>query len=220
MSDSLIPRAVIFDWDNTLVDSWGAIGEAINFVRARYGLQTWTPDEIIANCTRSARESFPDWFGDKWPEAWDIYYAEFDKVRTRIGISPMNGAVELLAWLKASHIPAMVVSNKSGDYLRQECSQLGWDGYFEALAGAHDAPRDKPAREHADHALKLAGILPGDDVWFVGDSEADMVCARNAGCTPVLVGHKNSAGKWGSERYFGDCAQLLALLSRGRRAIA
>ena len=28
------PRAILFDWDNTLVDSWATIHEALNFVMA------------------------------------------------------------------------------------------------------------------------------------------------------------------------------------------
>jgi phosphoglycolate phosphatase len=207
-----LPRAVIFDWDNTLVDSWGAIAEAINYVRARYGLPTWDMEGIMANCTRSARESFPDWFGDQWQIAWEDYYAYFDKVRTRIGIHPISGAVELLVWLKAQGIPALVVSNKSGDYLRQEAAQLGWEPYFAAIVGAHDAVRDKPAREHADHALGLAGLIAGRDIFFIGDSESDISCARNADCTPILIGSKNAAEKLNVEIFAADCAAVLQLL--------
>jgi phosphoglycolate phosphatase len=208
-----LPRAVVFDWDNTLVDSWEAIAEAINYVRARYGLVVWTLPEIIHNCTRSAREIFPVWFGDKWQAAWDDYYAHFDIVRARIGIQPLTGATDLLVWLKANSIPAVVVSNKSGKYLRQEADTLKWNPYFAALAGAHDASRDKPAREHVDHALQLAGLEAAADIWFVGDSEADITCARNSGCTPVLIGGKEFAERHKIDMYFADCSELLGLLS-------
>lgn len=209
-----LPRAVIFDWDNTLVDSWGAIGEAINHTRALFGLQVWTHDEILINCTRSARESFPDWFGDRWEEAWTEYYATFDKVRKRMGLTEASGASDLLKWLKARDIPALVVSNKSGDYLRQEAAQLEWNPYFASIVGAHDAPRDKPAREHADRALILAGLEGGADVWFIGDSEADIVCARNAECTPVLIGEADRARVLGVPLFFRDCRAVLVALQK------
>ena len=215
-----LPRAVIFDWDNTLVDSWAAIEESINFVRARYGLPVWDRAGILANCTRSARESFPDWFGDKWQDAWADYYAYFDKVRTRMGINPANGAADLLDWLKQNNIPALVVSNKSGDYLRQEAELLGWTKYFVSIVGAHDAERDKPDRAHADHALRLGKVEGGRDVWFVGDSEADMLCAKNAECTPVFIGTEVDAAKHGALFHAVDCAALLGLLCDRRRAIA
>ena len=204
-----LPRAVIFDWDNTLVDSWGAIGEAINTVRALHDLPTWNREEILVNCTRSARESFPEWFGDQWQVAWKEYYDCFVKVRDRMGINKAHGADEILAWLKEMKIPAMVVSNKSGDYLRVEATQLEWKKYFVSIVGAHDAPRDKPAREHADRALMLAGLENGADIWFIGDSETDIVCARNAGCTPVLVGTPENAKKLGVKIVFPSLGAAL-----------
>jgi phosphoglycolate phosphatase len=204
-----LPRAVIFDWDNTLVDSWGAISEAINYVRERHGLQTWDRQEILSNCVRSARESFPEWFGDRWQVAWEEYYDYFDKVRKRVGLHPIKGASDLLNWLKDKKIPALVVSNKSGHYLRQEAAQLGWTGLFASIVGAHDAVRDKPAREHADHALSLAGLKGGADILFIGDSEADMACARNAECTPCLIGTKESAQKWEINLFAADCREVL-----------
>ncbi|MFA5041719.1 MAG: HAD family hydrolase [Bdellovibrionales bacterium] len=204
-----LPRAVIFDWDNTLVDSWGAIAEAINFVRAKYGLSVWNRNEILMHCTRSARESFPDWFGDKWRDAWQDYYASFMEIRKRMGINESLGASELLMWLQSKEIPAVVVSNKSGEHLRYEAHHLGWDKYFAAVVGAHDAPFDKPAREHADRALLLAGLNGGTDVWFIGDSETDVLCARNSGCTPVLVGTGEDAKRLGVDIYFPDCKAIL-----------
>jgi phosphoglycolate phosphatase len=207
-----LPRAVIFDWDNTLVDSWGAIAEAINFTRARYGLQTWNREEILANCTRSARQSFPDWFGDKWEEAWKVYYDTFVKVRARAGIDKADGADELLVWLKENKIPALVVSNKSGEHLRLEAEMLDWKKYFASIVGAHDAPFDKPAREHADRALFLAGLVGGPDIWFIGDSEIDIACAKNAECTPVLIGSAGEAKRLGVKLYFPSCRAVLERL--------
>lgn len=211
-----LPRAVIFDWDNTLVDSWEAIAEAINYTRGRYGLEIWSLDDIIRNCTRSARESFPEWFGEEWQKAWEDYYAKFEKVRARIGLHPTTGAAELLAWLQGKNIPSLVVSNKSGNYLRQEAEALGWNKYFSAIVGAHDAPRDKPAREHPDHALKLAGLEAGADIWFVGDSETDVQCARNAQLTAVLIGSLNSAKKLSVDIHAADCGELLNMLNKAR----
>jgi phosphoglycolate phosphatase len=101
------------------------------------------------------------------------------------------------------------VSNKSGEYLRIEVSQLEWKDYFVSIVGAHDAPRDKPAREHADRALTLAGLEGGADIWFIGDSETDVTCARNAECTPVLVGTPENAKKLGVKIVFPDLMTVL-----------
>ncbi|MDD3029352.1 MAG: HAD family hydrolase [Alphaproteobacteria bacterium] len=209
-----LPSGVIFDWDNTLVDSWAAIAEAINYVRGKYGLTLWDRRFIQQHCTRSARESFPEWFGDLWQDAWDDYYTYFDKVRSQMGITEAYGATPLLAWLKEKAIPSVVVSNKSGHYLRLEAEQMGWKDYFEALVGAHDAPYDKPHRAHADQALLSAGLEGGPDIWFVGDTEADVACARNAACTPVLVGADEEAKRLLVSLSFRDCEAVLDELKR------
>ena len=206
-----LPRAVIFDWDNTLVDSWGAIADAMNVTRAHFGEAAWNINEIKANCVRSARESFPDWFGDRWQEASDIFYSRFSTVQME-SFLPLNGSADLLVWLETQKIPSVVVSNKNGVYLRREAAALGWDRYFAAIVGATDAVRDKPAREHADHALQLAGLKASEDIWFIGDSEADIACARNANCTPILIGNQAFAEKLGVSTFVADCRELLGLL--------
>ena len=214
-----LPRAVIFDWDNTLVNSWGAIADAINTVLRHFGQDEWDIETVKARCIRSARESFPEWFGDRWQEASDIFYARFSEVQMQ-NLAPMPGAGALLEWLHKQGIICCVVSNKNGVFLRAESTALGWDGYFASIVGATDAMRDKPAREHADHALHMAGLQSGIDILFVGDSEADIACARNAGCTPLLIGDHNSAKKLGVDLYVADCGELQSLLSQAARAIA
>ncbi|MDE2030506.1 MAG: HAD family hydrolase [Alphaproteobacteria bacterium] len=217
--NSPLPHAVIFDWDNTLVDSWGAINEAMNATLAHFGRPLWTPEEVRANCTRAARDSFPEWFGDRWQEASDVFYARFAEVQMA-NLSPLAGAADLLAWLSGRSVPLFVVSNKNGDYLRREAAVLEWERYFAAIVGSTDAPRDKPAREHVDYALRETGIEAGPDIWFVGDSETDIACARNAGCMPVFIGRPDEAQRHGVDLAVADCAALLGLLQERLRAIA
>ena len=208
-----LPKAVIFDWDNTLVDSWPAIADAINKTRAEFGLPTWDMAGIKKNCTRAARDSFPEWFGpDRWQDAYKYYYQAFDEVRQGAGIVPLHGAYDLLVALHQLEIPRCVVSNKRGDYLRQEVDQVGWGHLFSKIVGAGDALRDKPSREPVDMALAPLGLTPHEGVWFVGDSEADIACARNTGCTPILIGDEVDGRQLGVVHAFSDCKQLKTLL--------
>ena len=59
----LRPRAILFDWDNTLVDSWETIHEALNVVMAAMGRPLWSLHETKARVRLSLRESFPLHFG-------------------------------------------------------------------------------------------------------------------------------------------------------------
>ncbi|MCL2473471.1 MAG: HAD family hydrolase [Alphaproteobacteria bacterium] len=208
-----LPEAMIFDWDNTLVDSWGAIGAAINHVRGKYGLKTWdNREEMIENCSMSARNSFPEWFGDKWEEARKEYYKHFSMIRAKMGINKAYGVQELLEWLKENNIPAMVVSNKSGGHLREEAEVLNWKEFFEAIVGAGDAHKDKPNKAHPELALTMAGLEHAKNIWFVGDAEVDVACAKSIGCVSVIIGREEDAKRFGTDLRFQDCMKLLECL--------
>jgi phosphoglycolate phosphatase len=181
------PRALLFDWDNTLVDSWSAIHHALKATFEAMGRQPWTLDETRARVRRSARESFPALFGARADEAAEIFYRTFENEHLA-NLCAREGADLLLHGLAEGALYYLaVVSNKRGDLLRREAAHLGWDKYFGRLVGALDAARDKPAVEAVEMALAESGHTPGPQVWFVGDTNIDMQCAVEAGCLPVLL---------------------------------
>ncbi len=210
------PRALLFDWDNTLVDSWGAIHHALTVTFEAMGREPWTLEQTRQRVRRSAREAFPELFGERAEEASGIFYQAFESDHLET-LEARDGAEALLRGLaETGSYYLAVVSNKRGDLLRREAARLGWDGYFERLVGANDAARDKPAVDAVTLALGNSGLAPGPEVWFVGDTDIDMVCATNAGCLPVLLRHEPPAvGEFvGSEPgvHVAGCAQLLEKL--------
>lgn len=183
---SVRPKAIIFDWDNTLVDTWPAIHDALAATFVAFGLEPWTFDDTRRRVRRSMRDSFPELFGARWEEAGKVFYARFAAVHLE-KLAPRPCADEALASLHHAGIYLGVVSNKLGDYLRAEARHLGWEPYFGRLVGAFDASRDKPACEPVDLVLGASGIERGSEVWFVGDTDIDLECAVNAGCVPILI---------------------------------
>jgi phosphoglycolate phosphatase len=203
-----LPHAVIFDWDNTLVDSWDAIAFAMNKTLEHFGMPVWTREEVSLRCRRSARDNFPEWFGgDKWQEAYELFYQHFNVIRAK-GATPALGASDLLAWFKKSGTPCFVVSNKRGPDLRKEVVTLQWNEFFVSLVGSGDATHDKPERDPIDMALGASGINAGPYIWFIGDTDVDVICARAADCTPVFVGDEAEARKLSVDLAFRDCVAL------------
>lgn len=180
------PRALIFDWDNTLVDTWPTIHEALRQTFETMGVEPWTFEQTRQRVRRSMRESFPELFGDRWTKARDVFYEAYERVHLT-SLTPLAGAAEGLAVLAESDLYLGVISNKTGRYLRSEAQHLGWAGYFGQLVGAGDAARDKPAPEPVAHALDGSGIVAGGDVWMIGDAGIDMEIAHLTGMTPILV---------------------------------
>jgi phosphoglycolate phosphatase len=211
------PRALLFDWDSTLVDNWPSIEEAINTTLVAMGHAPWTAAETRARVRESMREAFPRLFGDRWEEARRIFY-ETITARHLDHLRPLPGAGELLAELSAAGFYLGVVSNKTGTLLRREAAHLGWDRVFGRIVGAGDAARDKPDPAPVLLALEGSGLAPSEEIWFVGDTAIDMVCARNAGCLPVLVAGQGhgiddfSAAPPAHE--VSDCVELSALVRK------
>lgn len=186
------PRAIVFDWDNTLVDSWATIHDALNFLMTAMDRPLWTIEDTRERVRLSLREAFPAMFGDRWREAQQIYLDRFRAIHLE-RLTALPGREAMLRRLAADGHYLAVVSNKTGAVLRSEVAHLGWTSFFGAIVGAGDTHTDKPHRAPVELALQPSGIAPGPEVWFVGDTAIDMECALAAGCVPVLLGGEAAA---------------------------
>lgn len=205
------PRAILFDWDNTLIDSWPTITDALNTTFEAFDMPPWTLNEVRARVARSMRDSFPALFGDKWRDAGEVFYERYAAIHVKM-LKPLPGAETMLQTLTDTGIHLGVVSNKKGDFLRNEVKHLEWDRFFGAIVGALDAEIDKPDPKPVDLALKPSGIERGPGVWFAGDASIDLECAHNAGLTPILI-RELAPGPGEMEnhppaRHFPDCDAL------------
>ncbi|HEY1720892.1 MAG TPA: HAD family hydrolase [Magnetospirillaceae bacterium] len=180
------PRAIIFDWDNTLVDSWPCIHAAMNETLVRMGHETWSLEKTQSQVALSLRNAFPALFGNRWEEARDIYLSQYAAIHME-RLVPLLGAAQMLTDLREMGVHLAVVSNKTGRFLRIEADHLGWTPHFGRLVGAGDAATDKPSTAPVHMALDGTGIAPGPTVWFAGDAPVDMHCAIDSGCTPILL---------------------------------
>lgn len=180
------PRAVIFDWDDTLVDNWNVAVQSLNAALVAMGEQPWSEEEARRRSGPSARDLFTQLFGDRWQEADRVFYDTFTRlIMTNIRVHEY--AEDILRALADGEVYLAVVSNKRGPLLRKEVEYARFAEYFNSVVGAGDAPSDKPHPAPVLLALKDSGIEPGPDVWFIGDSHTDMQCAISAGCTPILI---------------------------------
>lgn len=181
-----LPRAIIFDWDNTLVDTWPIIHDALAATFLHMGQEPWTLEQTMARVRKSMRDSFPEIFGPDWEKAGEIYQQGYRANQLKLKALP--GAEDVLKRVRERGLYNAVVSNKKGPNLRKEIEHLGWGKYFDTIVGSDDAARDKPHADPVHLAFEKSHIKPGSDVWFIGDSEIDLECALNCGCTAILFG--------------------------------
>ena len=215
------PKAVIFDWDNTLVDTWPVIHEALNKTFADMGTPLWTFDQTRGRVKKSMRDSFPEIFGDDWQKAAKLYQ-DYYRSSHLAKLEPLPRAAEVIARVKEKALFSVVVSNKKGPNLRLEVEHMGWGKYFDNVVGADDAARDKPHVDPVHMAFEVSHLKPDMNVWFVGDSEIDIECAMNTGCTAILYGtHATEQPQFSKTHYHGfpyhahvhDHTELLELLA-------
>jgi phosphoglycolate phosphatase len=186
------PDAIIYDWDNTLVDTWPLIKNAINETMRSLNREEWSLEKVRNSVHKSMRESFPEIFGNEWERAGEIYKKAYHDINIE-QISLLKNSFELLNFVKNLNIPQFLVSNKIGTTLRKEVKKLQLEHLFFSLVGAQDANFDKPSREPADFALMGSQIDPKKHhIWFVGDTIADVECAHNLGACPIIYGHSDN----------------------------
>lgn len=208
------PRAILWDWDNTLVDAWAGVHAGMNAALRGFGLPEWSREEVRARARLSLRESFPAIFGAEWERARELFYTEV-RARHLEVLIPLAGTPEALE--AASPWPLGIVSNKQGPILRAEAAHLGWADRFGTVVGAGDATADKPAAAPVLLALERLGVAPGPEVWFIGDTGVDMQAARAAGCSAVLLGdaaHDGGVAALAPDALFTD-GHVLARCLRG-----
>ena len=183
------PELIIFDWDGTLVGTFDLLCAAHNHVRRNMGLVPWTTEEVRRFIRASAREIYPEIYGDDCDDALALLYAYVEHNHIEM-LAKMPSADDTLAYLRNDRrIPLAVISNKKQYYLEHEVAWLGWQNHFQSVVGAGTAVKDKPSSAPVDYLLAKLGIVISDkrNVWLIGDTETDIICAHNAHITSVFI---------------------------------
>lgn len=214
------PKAILFDWDNTLADTWPIIHQALHDTFVEWEMEPWSLETVKERVAKSMREAFPALFGKDWETAGKSYQDNYRKYQLD-WLKPLPGSEELLQKLQQADVFVGIVSNKRGENLRKELKHMGWEPYFEVVVGSEDAARDKPYCEPVLMALENTGLPMNEEIWFVGDSIIDLQCAEDNGMTGILYGDvevEKGIGRRGKYRDFGfhvhvrDHAELESLL--------
>lgn len=184
---TMAPKAILFDWDNTIVNTWPLIHGGMRAVFEKRGLTPWTLQEVKDRCHESGREAFPKLFPHDWQAALDDFY-EYVHDRHLEELAVLPSATDLLKNLAAHSIPIALVSNKTKPLLVKEVEYLGLSDIFGVVLGAGDAARDKPDAAPLLLALDQLSVQPSIDVWMIGDTPADWTAARSAGVRAIGVG--------------------------------
>ena len=175
-------RAVLFDWDGTLLNSYAADVRAYLSMFRALEIK-WTEREVNLHYS-------PNWYRvyraallprSKWIEANRLWARAYKLERPPL----LPGARRVLRTL-ASKFDLGIVTSGSRARVRRQLRGFGLADYFSACVCSEDAAKKKPHPAPLQLALKRLR-LPPEQCVYVGDTAEDIEMARRAGVRPIGV---------------------------------
>jgi phosphoglycolate phosphatase len=179
-------RAVVFDFDGTLIDSYGAIAASVNHVRALHGLPPLGETEVRKHVGRGPEHLIKHTVGDRDIPADLQRYREHHPSVMRSLTHLLPGASEALRAVRDAGLQTAICSNKPRPFTEAILKSLAIDGLIDAVVGPEDAPRPKPAPDMLIAVMQRLRVRP-DQTLYMGDMTVDIETARSAGVAVWVV---------------------------------
>lgn len=206
----------VFDLDGTLINSLDDIANSMNRALAFYGLKAHPVvayKQFVGNGAKKLAQRAAGAHED-WERVYE-YYMEDYKKNSLILTAPYPGIVETLQEIEKKKIPMAIFSNKPHRDTIKLAEHFFPEVSFVAIRGQMEEVPVKPDPCGALLAAEEMNLSP-ENIFYIGDSGVDMVCASRAGMTPVGVTwgfrEKEELIKNGAETIVSRPFELLDLL--------
>jgi phosphoglycolate phosphatase len=173
-------RAVLFDFDGTLADSYAAITASVNHVLEHHGRPTLTEAQVRTLVGHGLENLMARILPGIDPAAGARLYREHHPTVMESHTRLLPGVADGLAALRAAGIRLGVCSNKLAYFTRALLAILKIDRAFDVVYGPEDAGAAKPDPAMLLKALETLSV-PTTEALYVGDMEVDIETGRRAG---------------------------------------
>lgn len=180
-------KAVLFDLDGTLVDSYAALAEAVNHARRSEGLHDLSSSRIRGLVGDGVEKLLERAFDpSKVPHgAKDAFESRYDEVCCQES-KVLEDVEATLAHLAARGVEMAVCTNKPTVFSKKILDFLDLSRYFRAIVGPDLAGARKPEARHLLVTLEAVQCAASETL-FVGDMPIDVRAARNSGVDVAVV---------------------------------
>ncbi len=180
---------IIFDLDGTLLNTLDDLADSVNAIMTQEGYCLRTKGEIrefIGDGAKSLIEkSLPEAANEdeilRCLKLFREHYMKHMQNQTK----PYDGIMKLLKELKGKGIKIGVVSNKPDEATKEVC-RLYFGNFVNVAIGDNAMRKKKPDPDNVFEALAQLNSKR-DKTLYVGDSNTDMITAKNAGLISVGV---------------------------------
>lgn len=192
-------KAVLFDMDGTVLDTLEDLWAAVNVSLERFGLPDVSRETVRAGLGNGAAHLISVCAPEPQREQVLAFYKPWYDAHCNLRTRPYEGIPGLMTRLRGRDVQLAIISNKP-DPAVQELARSYFPGLF--AVGESPTVRRKPNPDAVLAAVRQMGLSVADCV-YVGDTEVDLLTARNAGMDCIAV-------SWG----FRSREQLLAAGAR------
>ncbi|MBQ8086062.1 MAG: HAD-IA family hydrolase [Lachnospiraceae bacterium] len=211
---------VIFDLDGTLLNTLDDLMDSVNYALGKFGLLPRSRQEVRAFLGNGAEVLMNKSIDgrldasstEKCIETFKHYYKEHMDIKTK----PYEGVLELIRELLKKGYHMAIVSNKF-DAAVKGLNVDYFEGLFPVAIGESSKVARKPAPDTVVKALNELGSST-DRAIYVGDSEVDIMTAKNSGlpCVSVTWGFRDEAllSNLGTDYIIDTPMQLIEVIER------
>ena len=202
-------KALLFDFDGTLLDSFSVHFDVFKVVFAHFGIEidkqhfidTYSPNWYKSYEAMGLPEK-------DWKSADKFWIETAEKRRTSL----FPGVPETLTKLCDSHVIGLVTSGTKSRVVK-DLERTGIGPFFKTVVTGDDILKPKPFPEGLEMAISHLG-LQHEEAAYIGDAYADYEMAQAAGVD--FIGVKSAYGGLdsdGSYCYVSSIAELPYLFS-------
>ena len=182
-------KGIIFDLDGTLLNTVDDIKNSLNFVLEENNFPLRTEEEVKSNLGYGSlsliKDSLPkDTTEDTINKIYNDYVSHYTKNNNNF-TKPYEAIMTLLKLLKANKYLLAITSNKMQEAVT-ELNQETFLGLIDVAIGERKSLKLKPDPEMIVLALNELG-LSNEEVLYVGDTEVDLLTAKNANLKSIAV---------------------------------
>lgn len=181
-------KAILFDFDGTLLDSDQMIFEAFKILYQKY------KPEVDADFSHTLTFSGPpilETLQKEFPKQnIDKIYHDYLKITPPLYqkyVRLYDGVIPLLNALKKRGIKLALVTSKRRIHTEMTLKQHHLENLFDVTVTPDEVKCNKPSPDGLNFALNVLGVSI-DEALYVGDSEYDALAAKNAKMKFALVG--------------------------------
>lgn len=179
-------RAVLFDLDGVLIDSYRAWFHQFNDTLQHFGHEPISENVFRKHWGQSTEEDVRIFMPERTVAQVRKYFSDnFDEYVSYLAVNPL--ARDTLNQLRAMRLKLGCVTNSHRMIVNKILRGTKLKEFFNVVITADDVKNPKPAPDMILRACQRLHVEPRETI-FLGDTKTDVQAGKRAGC--VVVGYK------------------------------